>query len=296
VSEQPPETTTATTTASASDVSTGVAPYDPRDWVTPEDLNVAPDLLGAPLASPRRRLYAIAVDVSIVVLLSDIGNIWLVAGVGLIAMMYVRKPMHDSMNRKLAVWALAAALIGMGVWQAVESSHEPHASHHEKRKQREQEDDVDVAKELGKVSSGLAPEKLSALRIEQLEAELIEARKPKPFDLKETIRDWTEDVGLSLSWAIAYFSLFPAWWNGQTPGKRLFGLRVVELTGKPITVMRAFKRYGGYAAGMATGAFGFAQVFWDPNRQAIQDKTAHTVVIDLRRKLRRLPPTETETP
>jgi hypothetical protein len=31
--------------------------------------------------------------------------------------------------------------------------------------------------------------------------------------------------------------------------------------------------------------FGFLQVFWDPNRQAIQDKTAHTVVIDLRRKL-----------
>jgi RDD family len=202
--------------------------------------------------------------------------------------------MHDSRNRKAAAWALAAVLIGIGAWQAVEAPHEsPHAS----RKHREKDEDVDVAKEIGKVYSGITPENASALRIEQLEAELLEARKPKAFDLKEQISDWSEDVGLGLSWAIAYFTLFPTWWNGQTPGKRLFGLRVVELTGKPITVLRAFKRYGGYAAGMATGAFGFAQVFWDPNRQAIQDKTAHTVVIDLRRKLRPLAPaTEKETP
>lgn len=284
------------------DAPTADAPYEPREWVTPEYLNVAPELLGAPLASPQKRLFAIALDVVIVAALSNIGNMWLVAGAGLIALMYVRKPMHDSRLRKLAAWALAAVLIGIGVWQAVEAPHEtPHAS----RKQRERDEDVDVAQELGKVSSGLSPERLSALRIEQLEAELIEARQPKAFDLKQQISDWSEDVGLGLSWAIAYFTLFPAWWNGQTPGKRLFGLRVVELTGKPITVLRAFKRYGGYAAGMATGAFGFAQVFWDPNRQAIQDKTAHTVVIDLRRKLRRLapdaasaaaPPTEKETP
>ena len=33
---------------------------------------------------------------------------------------------------------------------------------------------------------------------------------------------------------------------------------------------------------MATGGLGFLQILWDPNRQAIQDKTAHTVVVDLR--------------
>ena len=61
-------------------------------------------------------------------------------------------------------------------------------------------------------------------------------------------------------------------------------MRVVRpATGKPLTPMLAYKRYGGYAAGMATGMFGFAQIFWDGNRQAIQDKTAHTVVVDLKR-------------
>ena len=47
--------------------------------------------------------------------------------------------------------------------------------------------------------------------------------------------------------------------------------------------MTSFGRYGGYAAGMATGGLGFAQVLWDANRQAVQDKLAHTVVVDLRR-------------
>ena len=57
---------------------------------------------------------------------------------------------------------------------------------------------------------------------------------------------------------------------------------MVELTGKPLTVRICFSRYGGYAAGMATGMFGFVQILWDANRQSIQDKVAHTVVLDLR--------------
>ena len=59
---------------------------------------------------------------------------------------------------------------------------------------------------------------------------------------------------------------------------------------------RTVRRLRAASAGMATGLFGFLQVFWDPNRQAIQDKTAHTVVVDLRRKLagpaQAAPPTE----
>ena len=40
----------------------------------------------------------------------------------------------------------------------------------------------------------------------------------------------------------------------------------------------AFERAGGYAAGLATGLLGFAQVFWDANRQAIHDRIVGTVV------------------
>lgn len=93
---------------------------------------------------------------------------------------------------------------------------------------------------------------------------------------------WWKETGVGFGWAIVYFSLIPTWLRGQSLGKKFFGLRVVELTGKPLTVRMCFSRYGGYAAGMATGMFGFAQILWDANRQSIQDKVAHTVVLDLR--------------
>ena len=39
-----------------------------------------------------------------------------------------------------------------------------------------------------------------------------------------------------------YFALFEIVWNGQTPGKRLFGLRVVRRDGQPISVVASLVR------------------------------------------------------
>jgi hypothetical protein len=119
-------------------------------------------------------------------------------------------------------------------------------------------------------------------RIADLESQLADAKKPKPFNPRAEMKRLIAGIGLQFGWGMVYFSLLPAWWGGQTVGKKIFGLRVVEITGKPMTVMRCLKRYGGYAAGMATGGLGFGQMLWDPNRQGIQDKAAHTVVLDLR--------------
>ena len=44
-------------------------------------------------------------------------------------------------------------------------------------------------------------------------------------------------------------------------------------------MLDCFGRCGGYGAGFATGLLGFLQVYWDPSRQAIQDKISATVVI-----------------
>lgn len=87
------------------------------------------------------------------------------------------------------------------------------------------------------------------------------------------------DLGLRFSWAALYFTFFCAWFNGKTPGKALLGIRVIHLDGKPMTIWSAFGRYGGYGAGIATGLLGFVQIYWDPNRQAIQDKISATAVI-----------------
>jgi hypothetical protein len=67
--------------------------------------------------------------------------------------------------------------------------------------------------------------------------------------------------------------------RGQTPGKKLFGIRVLRLDGEPMTLWASFERFGGYAAGLFTGLMGYMQVYWDRNRQAIQDKISETVVI-----------------
>jgi hypothetical protein len=91
--------------------------------------------------------------------------------------------------------------------------------------------------------------------------------------------DIRRDLGLGLGWSGLYFTAFLVLWRGQTPGKRLMRIRVVRLDGLPVGWWAALERYGGYAAGIATGLLGFLQIFWDRNRQAIHDKISSTVVV-----------------
>ncbi|CAN5914743.1 hypothetical protein BH11PSE8_BH11PSE8_19620 [soil metagenome] len=238
-----------------------------RDRVTPEDLDVSPALLGLRLARPGRRAMAMAVDLLVVGLLSSLGPHHLFSsrvgddsGVTVVGPDGVRKLVMDDDEDEVADAAPRKPV--------AQSASAPTA--------------VAVAASGAASASSQEIAAALALRVATLEAELAAAKKPRRFRPQAELRRWLRGLGVGFGWAAVYFSLLPAWWNGQTVGKRLFSLRVVELTGKPMTVLRCLKRYGGYAAGMATGLLGFAQVFWDSNRQAIQDKTAHTVVIDLR--------------
>jgi uncharacterized RDD family membrane protein YckC len=95
-------------------------------------------------------------------------------------------------------------------------------------------------------------------------------------------RSTANDLGLTFGWIGVYFTLFLAWWNGYTPGKWLMGIRVLRLNGKRMSLWPAFERFGGYAASIATGLLGFAQIYWDPNRQGMHDHIAQTVVIRVR--------------
>ena len=93
------------------------------------------------------------------------------------------------------------------------------------------------------------------------------------------VADFSRTFGLTFGWAGVYFTLCTAWGRGRTLGKLLVGTRVVRLDGRALTAMDTFTRYGGYAAGLATGLIGFARLLWDPNRQAIEDRIAWTVVL-----------------
>lgn len=114
-------------------------------------------------------------------------------------------------------------------------------------------------------------------RVDRLEEELEAARQPPSvIDLAWGALD---DLGLGLGWLGIYFTASLALWRGRTPGKRLLGIRVVRIDGDPLTTWDAFSRFGGYAASVLTGLLGFAQLLWDPNRQALHDRIAGTVVI-----------------
>lgn len=129
---------------------------------------------------------------------------------------------------------------------------------------------------------------------QQVDIEPTELEKPafepaessRPPGLIAWIKSVAEDLGLGFGWAAFYFSVFTAWWSGQTPGKKLFGIKVVLLNGGELNLWDSFGRYGGYGAGLATGLLGFLQLYWDDNRQAIQDKISETLVIDVRKTKR----------
>jgi uncharacterized RDD family membrane protein YckC len=102
------------------------------------------------------------------------------------------------------------------------------------------------------------------------------------YSLVKWVKGIMSDLGLGLGWAALYFSVFTAWWRGQTIGKKIVGIEVVKLDGNYPSLWESFGRYGGYGAGFATGLLGFLQIYWDPNRQAIQDKISETLVLRLK--------------
>ncbi|HEX7089366.1 MAG TPA: RDD family protein [Longimicrobiales bacterium] len=137
-----------------------------------------------------------------------------------------------------------------------------------------------------RLAAELARDELAALRRrnerlervrDSLAATLEELREGA--GLLAYLRGLADDLGLGFGWGGLYFTAFTALWRGQTPGKRLLRIRVIRLDRKPIGWWLAFERFGGYTAGLFTGLLGFAQVFWDRNRQAIHDKIVETVVI-----------------
>lgn len=104
-------------------------------------------------------------------------------------------------------------------------------------------------------------------------------REKKPFGLRTLLAGISDDLGLGFGWGALYFTALLVLGRGQTPGKRIMGVRVIRLDGKPIGWWYAFERYGSYFASFTTGLVGFAQILWDRNRQALHDKVVETVVI-----------------
>ncbi|NIN70847.1 MAG: hypothetical protein GTO46_02705 [Gemmatimonadetes bacterium] len=131
----------------------------------------------------------------------------------------------------------------------------------------------------------IGAERITALeeRNEQLAAdnEDLEQRLEEESNrgLISLITSILDEVGIEFGWSALYFTFFPVIWRGRTPGKRLLRMRIVRLDGRPLGWWSALNRFGGYAASIFTGLLGFFEMFWDDNRQAMQDRIAATVVV-----------------
>ena len=81
-------------------------------------------------------------------------------------------------------------------------------------------------------------------------------------------------------WSIAYFIFF---WstNGQTPGNRVMQIRVLDRKQmRPVRPVRAVIRFGGLILAGLPLLAGFWMMLWDDRRRCLQDRIAHTIVIE----------------
>jgi len=85
-------------------------------------------------------------------------------------------------------------------------------------------------------------------------------------------------IFLTLVVSAAYFSFFHGT-TGQTPGKMLFGLKVVGQDDEAVSVEKAFLRWFGYIVSALPLMGGFLMALKDRNGQALHDKIADTLVI-----------------
>jgi uncharacterized RDD family membrane protein YckC len=78
-----------------------------------------------------------------------------------------------------------------------------------------------------------------------------------------------------------YFAIFESIWTGQTPGKRLVGLRVIDVSGRPITVYAALIRNLMRIVDQVPGIYAVAilAVLITRRQQRIGDLAAGTVVV-----------------
>ena len=266
--------------------SAAAAPGEKRAGATfrLETVRIDPALAGRRLAAHWQRLAAMAIDLVIVSALSVFSGSLLAVGMGATIASLGGRAVSPSRAWAVVRWIFIA--LGTAVMVAARFLRvgrplvRPGAFHLGAP--------PPAATVLAPVELPLVATKEDLRRANTQLTDQIEVLRAENTRLRETVRgsswlnaasDFSRSFGLTFGWAGVYFTLCLAWLRGRTLGKWIVGTRVLRLDGRPLTTLDAFTRYGGYAAGLATGLIGFARVLWEPNRQAIEDKIAWTVVL-----------------
>jgi uncharacterized RDD family membrane protein YckC len=86
-------------------------------------------------------------------------------------------------------------------------------------------------------------------------------------------------LGSYLSFLALVYAVYFTGTTGQTLGKIVYGLRVVDTAGRPPGYLRAAGRAALGAMGVALAGLGLVPVLFDPARRAFHDRVLHTRVI-----------------
>jgi uncharacterized RDD family membrane protein YckC len=98
-----------------------------------------------------------------------------------------------------------------------------------------------------------------------------------------SVGTWMQAAGVLFGFVVyyGYFALFEAIWTGQTPGKRIVGLRVISLSGRPIvpfdSILRNLLRIVDSIPGIY--AVGIVSILVTARSQRLGDLAAGTVVV-----------------
>ncbi len=253
--------------------------------VTAETLTVVPTVLGQPLAEPWRRFAAILVDLVVVGLLSFLSRPFLALGTGVLLIVLLGNSPSVLLVMKTFRWicrALGAlvvllAVLALGHGSLLRSSQLNLAALTGDSESAAMRETVPVPPNPNWSDLHSANARLQA-QVDQLKDEIRE-RQATGASWVTQARAFTRALGVTFGWSGLYFTLLAGTWNGRTLGKRLLGTRAVKINGTPLTYFDAFIRNGGYVAGVAMGLIGFLKLLWEPNRQAVEDRIAGTVVI-----------------
>ncbi len=119
------------------------------------------------------------------------------------------------------------------------------------------------------------PKEIAAATVEKAREE-IEARQRERNDAYNIIKEYII--------TLVYFVLFFRY-GGRTPGKRLFGLKVISLEHEErLGWYQCFERAHGYFCSGLFASLGFWQVLWDRQGLSMHDRIATTTVIRLPEK------------
>lgn len=237
--------------------------------LTDDPLRVAPQFLGQPLASPRRRLAAFALDLAI---------LWIPSLVAIVGAAILALRISDPAGWK----AIRTMLSGKGVPVA-----EREAALQELAPLLVRAHMPGVPPALAMaVEEGDLPRAGEILRDYDLVFAInVADHGESHVEGKKIVFDPRRVIPVSLR-AIAvygvgalYFTLFAMGKRGQTLGKRMLGIRVVRLDGHHLDAAEGLERFVGYLHIPGSLFLSLADLWRDPNRRLPHDRVVHTAVL-----------------